>query len=268
MEYTCGTGSFGEKTISRSLLLSLRKMSTNKEVVQIEKRILVVNEDVAFCQAFQARMQSNCIAVSCVQSELKALDIFIRQEWCLVILDIQSSDKNWMEMLRIMRSTKQTPILTLIPPLEKEEKIALFHAGADVCLDKATDIEISVAQAEALIRVYFSADFDHNSHKSIIHSEEFILIPCYRQVIIDGKLLELTRREFDLLHCIAKIPGLVFTREQLYDYVWNYGASVAVDETVKAQIKSLRKKLASVGKYYIQNEWGVGYKFVLSKIEF
>lgn len=48
-------------------------------------------------------------------------------------------------------------------------------------------------------------------------------------------------------------------------YVWNYGASVSVDETVKAQIKSLRKKLASVGKNYIQNEWGVGYKFVLPK---
>ena len=240
-------------------------MSTNKEVVQIEKRILVVNEDIAFCQAFQKQIQNNCIGVVCVQSDLKALDVFIKQEWCLVILDIQLLNKAKMEMLHIMHSTKQTPILTLIPPLEKEEKIALFHAGADECLDKATDIEISVAQAKALIRVYFAADFDQNSHKSIIHGEEFILIPCYRQVIIDGKPLELTRREFDLLHCIAKIPGLVFTREQLYDYVWNYGTSVAVDETVKSLIKSLRKKLASVGKYYIQNEWGVGYKFVLSK---
>lgn len=83
------------------------------------------------------------------------------------------------------------------------------------------------------------------------------------QVIVDGKFLELTRKEFDLLHCFAKHPGQVLSREQLYDYIWNDEPAVAVDEAVKSLIKKLRKKLASVNKFYIQNTRGVGYRLVL-----
>ena len=74
----------------------------------------------------------------------------------------------------------------------------------------------------------------------------------------------MTRKEFDLLYCLASYPGQVFSLEHLYAHVWNDTSAIAVDEIVKSQIKSLRKKLAAVGKNYIQNEWGVGYKFVLT----
>nr|WP_243154143.1 winged helix-turn-helix domain-containing protein [Pseudoflavonifractor sp. 60] len=81
--------------------------------------------------------------------------------------------------------------------------------------------------------------------------------------MVDGKPLELSRKEFDLLHCLAAYPGQVFSRGQIYSHIWDDEPTVAVDEAVKSLIKKLRKKLATVDKDYIQNMRGVGYKFVL-----
>ena len=217
-----------------------------------------------FCQAFQEQMQNSCTVVGFTEADIKALDAFMKQEWCLVILDIHPFDENRTGMLRMMRSIKRTPILTLIPPLEKGEKIALFHAGADVCLDKTTDIEICAAQAETLIQSYLEANAEKETRGIIAYGTELLINSRYRQVIADGEPLALTRKEFDLLYCLASYPGQVFSLEHLYAHVWNDESAIAVDEIVKSQIKSLRKKLASVGKNCIQNEWGVGYKFVLA----
>ena len=71
--------------------------------------------------------------------------------------------------------------------------------------------------------------------------------------------IELTRKEFDLLYLMASHPGQVFTRNQLYSKVWDDDCTVNVDDSVKAHIKTLRKKLLDAD--YIQNVWGVGYRF-------
>ena len=232
------------------------------EVIQIEKRILVVNEDMAFSQAFQKRMQNRGISVNCAQSEMRALNIFISQECSLVVLDIHPSNQNRLEMLRIMHSAKHIPILALIPPLEKDEKIALFHAGVDVCLDKATDIEVCVAQAETLIQSRLKTNIDRENEGVIEYGTELIIDSRYRQVTVDGELLELTRKEFNLLYCLARHPGQVFSLEHLYAHVWNEEIAINGEETVRVHIQTLRRKLSTVGKEFIQNTWGVGYKFV------
>lgn len=208
-------------------------------------------------------MQNDFTDICCMVSSAEALDSYIKQDYCLVILDTQLSDMDSMEMLRIMRRSKHTPILLLTNSVSSEGIVELLHAGADTYIEKPLSLEVCVAQANALIQLYIDADINHNQHKPIVHGSELIISPRYRQVIVDGKPLELTRKEFDLLHCFAKHPGQVLSREQLYDYIWNDEPAVAVDEAVKSLIKKLRKKLASVNKFYIQNTRGVGYRFVL-----
>lgn len=231
-------------------------------MIQIEKRILVVNEDIAFCQAFQERMQNSYTVVSCTQLQMKALEIFTKHKWCLFILDIQSSNETRIELLRIICDTKHLPVLTLIPLLKKEEQIALFHAGAVVCLDKATDIEICVEQAKSLIQLYLESNVEQEKTDMINYGTELIISARYRQVIVDGEPLELTRKEFDLLYYLASHPQQVFSLERLYAHVWNEKAPVNGEETVRAHIQNLRRKLTIAGKGSIQNIWGVGYKFV------
>lgn len=234
-----------------------------QEVIQINKRILVLNEDIAVCEAFQERMQNDHTIVMCVQSVVKALDIFIQQECCLAILDLCPSEQDKIEMLRIMHNTKHTPILTLIPNLKKEDRISLFQAGADVCLDKTTDIEVCVAQAKALMRLYLDADINHSHHHPIIRGQKLIISPRYRQVMVDGIPVGLTRKEFDLLHYLASHPEQVFSSGQLYRQIWNEEPPVNGNDTVKVHIGSLRKKISDIGRECIHTVWGVGYKFSL-----
>lgn len=221
-----------------------------------------MKEDISFCQAFQEQMQNSHASVCCARTEMNALDIFMKQECCLVILDIQPLDKDKMKLLQIMRRTKHIPILALIPPLEKEEKMALFHAGADVCLDDTTDIELCVAQAEALIQIYLETSAEQEKRGIIMYGAELIINSRYRQVIVDGEPLELTRKEFDLLHYLASNQRQVFSRRQLYNQVWNDSTTGSGEETVRVHLNTLRKKLLQMNKDVIENVRGVGYRFV------
>lgn len=233
------------------------------EVVHIKRQILVIDKDLTAGQAICDSLVDDITDACCMASAMEALASYMKNECCLVILDVQPTDANSMELLRTIRNTKHTPILALTDPLNSEDIVTLFRAGADACLEKPLDIEVCAAQANALINLYVESDINHNQHKPVVHGSEFIISPRYRQVMIDGKPLELTRREFDLLHCLASSPKQVFTCEQLYDHVWGDDSAIAVDNIVKSQIKRLRKKLSQIGKDYIQTEWGVGYKFVL-----
>ena len=85
--------------------------------------------------------------------------------------------------------------------------------------------------------------------------------PQTRQVLLTGRNLPFTRKEFDLLFCLASNPGQVFSREQLYEQVWDEHAAYNVDGVVKSQIRLLRQKLSATGREYIKNVWGVGYRF-------
>lgn len=222
----------------------------------------MLNEDIAVCQAIQKRMQNDDTDVICAQSDVKALDLFVKQELCLVILDVRHSAEDRIELLRMMRSTKHTPILALIPHLEKEDKIALFHAGADVCLNRTADIDICVAQADALIQVYLEGGAERERQGVIAIGTELLINPRCRQVIADGEPLELTRKEFDLLHYLARYQKQVFSRRQLYTQVWHDDTEESGEETVRVHLNTLRKKLLSVNKDLIQNVWSVGYRLV------
>lgn len=217
-------------------------------VIHIKRQILVVNEDLAVGRTICDSMEDEVTTVCYMTSAMEALADYIKNEYCLVILDVQITDTNSVELLRIIRNTKHTPILVLTDPLTPEDIVTLFHAGADACLEKPLNIEVCAAQANALIKLYIESDINHNQYKPVVHGSEFMISPRYRQVMIDGKPLALTRREFDLLHCLASSPKQVFTCEQLYNHVWGDDSVVAVDDIVKSQIKRLQKNYRKLGK--------------------
>lgn len=233
-------------------------------MIHIKRQILVVDNDLAVCQAIQKVLQDTVTDICCMTFSAEALASYLEENYCLVILDAQLSDMDSIEMLRIMRRSKHTPILLLTNPLSSEEIVEFLHAGADTFLEKPLNMDVCTAQANTLIQRFAENDINYGQHKPVIHGSEFIIIPHYRQVIINGKAVNLTRREFDLLHYLADHPAQVFSCEQLYEQVWNNGSAVAIENIVKSQIKRLRKKLSDIGKNYIQTEWGVGYKFVLT----
>ena len=143
-----------------------------------------------------------------------------------------------------------------------QEKLNLFHTGVDVFLEKPVNVDICAAQANKLIKLYLESDENLAKSISLAFGSSLVITPQYRQVLVQGTPIELTRIEFDLLYFMAKYPGQVFSRQELYDYVWDDYYELGGDETVKSHIKALGKKLAGLGQGIIETVWAVGYRFI------
>lgn len=229
-----------------------------------KKRILVVDGDLDVCHSIMAHMKDECKDVCCMASVSEAMDSIMKVDYCLVIMSNQLPGISGMEMLRIIRLTQSIPIMVLTTPLSSDEKVTLFRAGADAVIEFPFDIDLCIAQAEALIQLYTSTDneYKHSRDKEISFGTSLIIVPHFRQVFVEGRPVSLTRKEFDLLLFFTRHPQQVFSREQLYAHVWFDSFAAGGDETVKSHIQMLRKKLEIQGKTLIHNVWGVGYQFL------
>lgn len=225
-------------------------------------QILVIGNDCAFCQLLQARMVQTDAGVQAVAWSSEILPLFMQQEYSLTIIDLPSFESSYLEIIYMIREGLPVPILALLPSLDHKETLHLFYSGVNVCLEKPIDIDLCAAQACALIQLHRNAHTNH-CQDSVVLGNELIINSRYRRVLVDGSLLDLTKKEFDLFYFLASQPGRVFSHEQLCCHIWDEYAAFGNDETVKSHIKTLRKKLSTYGKHYIQNIWGIGYKFSL-----
>jgi len=209
---------------------------------------LVADNDIEFTFAIQKIMKNDCVDVNCTQFVEKAFDILMTSEYCLVALSLRPNVSRDMTLLRMMRESKSIPIMAFTQKLSLSEKIALFHAGANVCLEKPIDATLCAAQACSLIQLYLNAREDSRERHPLIFGTELIINPIYRYVIIDSQPLELTRTEFDLLFYMASHPNQIFTRQQLYQQIWGDDLGINGENTVRSHIGNLYKKLADTGK--------------------
>lgn len=224
---------------------------------------MYINYDSTECSLAADATQNVNIDISYAYSEENVWKLFKTYEYSVIFVEIQSSTELYLETLYFLRDNISLPILAIIPHLTVSDKIALFRAGVTAYLEKPVNTEVCVAQAHSLIQLYWKAHSENGDFRPLIFGTELIINPIYRQVVVDGELLELTRTEFDLFFCLAKHPGQVWSRSQLYHQVWSDESDIGGDNTVRAHIGNLRKKLADMGKNYIQTSWGVGYKFTL-----
>ncbi|SFG46842.1 Transcriptional regulatory protein, C terminal [Enterocloster clostridioformis] len=128
-------------------------------------------------------------------------------------------------------------------------------------MEKPYNLEECLAYAQSLMELYVRLHVVESRCYTLAFGSDLIIDPVKHQAILKGELLNLTRKEFELLFFLASHAGQVLSREQIYSAVWNADSVYNVDEIVKAHIKTLRKKMQSSGKVYIKNEWGIGYRF-------
>lgn len=228
----------------------------------MKRQIQLIVDDMSVCRSIKVCMEKDGTAVCYISSPGDALENFLKQQYCLVIMDLQLPGLDGQEIIRIMREVKRTPILVITKCLTSDEKVRLFQSGATAYIEKPVDVNVCAAQSATLIELYSTPENKRKTSCPLTFGTELVINPLYRQVIIDGMLLDLTRTEFDLLFCLAQRPGQVWSRNQLYHYVWDDTLGVESVQTVKTHIGNLKKKLIDMGKDYIQNSRGVGYRFV------
>lgn len=227
----------------------------------MKKNIMIINADREAAQIVKDNLACPSTNVICASSMHEALLSFMDKEFCLVILDACISAEDDHKLLKAMRKARTTPILILSTQSCHVERLKVLQAGAHAYIGHPYSLEECLAQAQALMQLYCDLKPQKEVCYTLAFGKNLIIDPLTRQVQLNGENLQFTRKEFDLLFCLASNPGQVFSREQLYNQVWDEHSAYNVDDVVKSQIRLLRQKLSIAGKEYIKNVWGVGYRF-------
>lgn len=226
----------------------------------MKNSVLIINSNSYSAQDIKQKLSSAGNEIICVTDMTEALFLLKKFEFCLIILDASISAEDDHRLLSAIRKSKTTPILILSSQSCHVERLRVLQAGAHAYIGQPYSMEECLAQAQALMQLYCELKPQQEVCYTLAIGKDLVVDPLSRQALLNGKDLRLTRKEFDLLFCLASNPGQVFSREQLYNHVWDEHSAYNVDEVVKAQIKTLRQKLSMTGNEYIKNVWGIGYR--------
>lgn len=228
----------------------------------VKRQILIISDDLEFCRPIQLKLDNDTTGVHCASSISEAVSHIMKTEYCLIMLDLQLSGVDKAEMIRVIRVMRHIPIVVISKHLEPAEIVALYDAGIDTYMEKPLNVDICVAQIHALIALCLRSSEELQKQTTLAFGSSLVISPYHRQVLIEGTPVDLTRKEFDLLHYFAQHPEQVFSAGQLYEQIWENAFDVGDESTVTVHINTLRKKLGPLGSIVIQTVRGFGYRFV------
>ena len=225
-----------------------------------KEKILVVDDEEDILELVRYNLAREGYTVICAASGEAALKTAASDPLDLIILDLMLPGIDGLEVARRLRQnsgTKDTPIVMLTAKGEEADIVTGLELGADDYVTKPFSPRILIARIKAVIR--------RRSGMTEVESEvltvrELSIHTGRRHVTANGRSLDLTYTEFQVLHFLARRPGWVFTRFQIVDAVRGDDYPVT-DRSVDVQIVGLRKKLGPLGKY-IETVRGVGYRFM------
>ncbi len=186
----------------------------------------------------------------------EALDKFLKnkEKYSLIILDVMMPKLDGWETLEAIREVSEIPIIMLTARGEESDEVKGFKAGANDYVQKPFSPRILIARINALLRRKHT-EKEKDLVKGIIRVDEMA-----HQVFVDGKEVELSFKEFELLTYLMENDGIALTREKLLSGVWDYDY-FGDSRTIDTHIKKLRAKLGDTAGEYIKTIWGMGYKF-------
>lgn len=199
------------------------------------------------------------LKVTHVADGLRGLELALTDSYDLVVLDVMLPGKDGVDICRELRKRSiRAPIMMLTFRGEEVDKVLGLEMGADDYVTKPFSIREICARVKALLRRTNGSPEEKSTKVEV----KGLSIDTYsREVTLEGKPVELTSTEFDLLLFLAKSPGRAYSREQLLTGVWGYTSS-AYEHTVNTHINRLRSKIEAdpASPKFIQTVWGVGYK--------
>lgn len=185
-----------------------------------------------------------------------ALDIFYKIKGiALVILDVMMPKMNGWEVCQEIRQTSNVPIIMLTAKATESDELNGFGLGADEYISKPFSPKILVARVEALLRRANKI----GEAAAVREMGGIIMDKSAHSVVVDGKNIDLSVKEFELLDYFMENAEIALSREKILNSVWNYDY-FGDARTIDTHVKKLRNKLGSKGEC-IKTVWGMGYKF-------
>ncbi len=225
-------------------------------------RIMIVEDEDKLRSTIQDYLEMNGYQTSSARDGAEALELLSigENEWPqLILLDIMLPSVNGFDILEKIREKSDVPVIILTARCSEEDQLRGFSLGADDYLVKPFLLSVLKAHIEALLRratggsrrkTYGILSVDRKAHK----------------VFLDGELLILTPREYEVLNFLATNEKIVLSRDRLLDEIWGIDYN-GTDRSVDTIIKQLRLKLGKAGRY-IDTIYGTGYRFEVKDDEY
>ncbi len=173
----------------------------------------------------------------------------------LIILDVMMPEMDGWAACRKIREKSDVPVIMLTARSEEFDQILGFEAGADDYVTKPFSPAVLQKRVEAILRRQGADKLNAPARRLVINAEAYT-------ATLDGSLLELTVKEFEILRLLSENSGRVFTRTQLLDSIWNYDYEGDA-RTVDSHMARLRVKLGDYGNTHLKTVYGIGYKLEL-----
>lgn len=217
-------------------------------------KILVVDDEERMQKLLSDFLKMKDYEVLLAGNGEEAIDLFFKEKSiALIILDVMMPRMDGWTALKTIREHSKVPVIMLTARSEENDELKGFDYGADEYISKPFSPKILVARVEALLR------------RSGVQKEELLEVggividEAAHSVTVDGKPIELSFKEYELLQYFVENKGIALSREKILNNVWNYDY-FGDARTIDTHVKKLRAKLMDKGEY-IKTVWGMGYKF-------
>ncbi len=217
-------------------------------------KILVVDDEARMRKLVKDFLSQKGFTVIEAEDGEQAVDIFFREkDIALIILDVMMPKMDGWEVCRTIREYSKVPIIMLTARSEERDELQGFELGVDEYISKPFSPKILVARVEAILRR------SQGTPSDVVEVGSIRLDKAAHEVTVDGKPVDLSFKEFELLSYFIENQGIALSREKILNNVWNYDY-FGDARTIDTHVKKLRSKLGDKGEY-IKTIWGMGYKF-------
>ena len=225
-------------------------------------KILVVDDEKLLVKGIRFNLENEGYDVITGADGMEAVELAGSENPDLIVLDLMMPRLDGLEACGKIREFSDVPIIMLTAKADDMDKLLGFEHGADDYLTKPFNILELKARIKALLRRSKAGRRQEEKPDSRLVCEHITLDRDARDAFNDGKLVDLTAKEFDLMELLMRNPNRVYSREALLNAIWGYDTSSDI-RTVDVHIRRLREKLerSPAAPEHIMTKWGVGYYF-------
>ncbi len=228
-------------------------------------KILIIEDDLKIVKLLEIHLTDMGFEIQKAHDGITGLEMALNEEYRLIILDLMLPELDGIEVCRRIREHNRfTPIVMLTAKSEEFDKVLGLEIGADDYITKPFSIREFIARVKVILRRIEVEKEKNNDveNQALIKVGDLVIDTEKHKVILDGKAIELTAKEFDLLVLFARHPGRIYNREILLELVWGYKYE-GYEHTVNSHINRLRNKIERdpTKPQFIKTLWGVGYRF-------
>lgn len=221
----------------------------------MSKRILVIEDDIDIQNIIKTFLENAGYTIITANDGLDGIEKFKKQQFDLILLDILMPKIDGFVVCEMIRNESNIPIIILTALDEETDQVKGFELKVDDYITKPFSTIVLLKRVEAVLRRIGDKEENHEDREFLLYRDINIDVEGYK-VFVNGKKIELTAREFEVLKELIEHKGRVLTRENLINSLWKYDF-LGDERVVDTHIKNLRKKL---DVDYIETIRGVGYR--------